>query len=591
MSALAYILSYMVNQSLIDVVKNQLAGGIGEQEIREFLRRRGTTEDEVREIFEILSPDAPALREIPIVESSAVPVDQPIEKRVTPSVPEVSVAHGVVREVPPLSPSVPFAATVADQSIPAEVKTVPINTSSGIVLPPIPNRRRQIAIGIFIAAGALLIGGGIYVYSTYFASPDKVMDAMISNVRDVRSFAFSGELAITTNEAASLTSAISSAENPFTGILASVQGPVTFTLKASGVFDALDERRPKISAIFDATIDKWALGDFAFDIEYRNLDRNNYIKINALPDAGFLSLSFLKNTWFMIQDKEAKEQLGAPIDSSDIIVPTATQEQRDQLRDAWQSHRFLTVVETFPSEDIDGVSTHHYALAFDKEAFKAWITTTDAIMQQEPTDQRELEESLSAMTIRTMEVWIGKRDRLPHKVLLQASIQDVADSSKVFDLTFTAYGKDFNTPMDVVAPEGAKSFEEVLRGVFAQMLGSGSSTTTLATPQARNDQRKKDISILADAIKKNMADNGDVFSCAAGPFPRKATFLGSPGFGSTGYAIEFCLVPKYLDRLPKDPTKGVLGMTGYSAYYDPKTKKVTVRAPYAEGGVKISITK
>lgn len=577
----------MVNQALIDVVKNQLAGGISEQEVREFLRRRGTGEAEIGEIFEILSAEITPLADIPVAEPAVVASPEPLSAPVAE--PMTTVAHGIEREVPPLQPSAPFAPVSAD--LQPSLAAQPI--SGGIVLPPASNRKKMVlVIGTIVGILALLIGGGAYLYSAYFVSPDKVMDRMIFNLRDVRSAAFSLEVRMTTSEVASLVSSTSTAPNPFLSMFAAQQGPVSSTLTASGAFDLLEEANPKVSVAFGATMDKWPLGDFALGAEYRNLDRKNYIKVNDVPDLGFFSLAFLKNKWFMIDDKDAKSQLGSSQGSSDTIIPAVTQDQRDRLADAWQDNRFLIVDKKLATQEIDGVATHHYGLIFDKEAYRAWLIATDGILQQDPVDQAELDATLDALTVSGIEIWIGKRDGLPHKFTIQASMRGDGASKGDVTISVTGTGKGFGEPQSIVAPEGVQSFEAVLQGIFGQMLGEGAPKADVpVTPQARNEQRRKDIAVIADAIRQNMRDNGGTFTCSAGAFPQKATFLGAAGFGMTGYAIESCLVPKYLSEMPKDPTQGGLGMTGYSAYYDPKTKKITVRAPYAEAGAKITITK
>ncbi|AKM78251.1 MAG: hypothetical protein UY31_C0012G0004 [Candidatus Wolfebacteria bacterium GW2011_GWE1_48_7] len=572
----------MVNQALIDVVKNQLAGGIGEQEIREFLRRRGTSDDEVQEIFKALSVRVPTLSEIPVTESVPALPEQSLP---VPAAPEISVAHGIEREIPPLQPSAPFE--------PLSLEPAPVreDTSSGIVLPPVLSRgKRIIRIGSIIASVVLVLVGGAYAYTVYFASPEQILDRMILQVRDVRAMAFATEINVTAS-GGSLFATAASSTNPFAGMLMGQEQPTKLTVTSSGAFDFRDEVSPKVSILFEADTDKWPLGDFALGAEYRNLDRKNYVKVNNIPDLGFFSLSFLKNKWFVIEDKEAKTQLGASTGSSETVIPDITQEQRNQLADAWGDHRFLTVNKRLSPEEIDGVAMHHFSLAFDKEKFKEWIIVTDAIMQNEPTDVSEMDETLSFLNVDAMETWIGKRDSLPYKYTAQISLRDKVDASRMTTMNIVLTGKNFGKNQEIIAPDGAQSFEEVLQGIFGQMLGAGAPTSVPATPQARNDQRRKDVTLIADAIKKNVSDNGGTFMCATGPLPQKATFLGAAGFGMSGYAIESCLVPKYLPAMPKDPTKGGLGMSGYSAYYDSVTKRITVRAPYAEEGSKITITK
>lgn len=610
----------MINQALFDVVKNQLAGGVSDQEIMEFLRRRGVDDVEIKELFEAVSPNAPALSDIPVpvvhaeqvlsvnkqsiaaeaetkettpIMEAAKPVNIPVPFPVT------SEAHGVVREIPPLQPSAPFAVsnTVEQGPVlkasgpiaetPVVQQPIPVVTS-GITLPPVGGRKRLTGIIAAIVIGAgLLVGGGLYAYTAYFASSEAVMDRMINNLFGLRSATFSGEATITTNEVESLAA---STTNPFAGMFA-IQGPVTATIKTSGLLDMIDVSQPKLLIAFDATMDKWPLGDFVLGAEYRNLDRMSYVKFDTVPDLGFFSVSFLKNKWFMIKDQEAKSQLGVA-DASNSVLPTVTEEQRAQLSIAWQENRFLAVRESLGGEMLDGVSTRHYTLAFDPDAFKRWSIKADEIMGNPVSDVATLDEALARITVEDMQIWIGRRDGLPHKVSIQASMRSERESGRTSAVTVVLAGNNFNQPIDITVPEGAKPVEEALQGIFGQMLGKESGTTPLTTPSARNKQRRKDVSAIADAIKKNMADNNGSFVCAAGSLPIKATFLGATGPGGVvGYAIESCLAPKYLQAMPRDPSKGSFATSAYSAFYDPKTKWITVRAPYAEGGVKISVIK
>ena len=604
----------MINQALFGVVKNQLASGVSEQEVMEFLRRRGVEEEEIREIFETLSPGAPSLGDIPVPTVEAEPI-RPVaeDMKQEPSVakeveqidipaplPTTSEAHGVVREIPPLQPSAPFVASSALGQLEAAESRVPtaeptvvqreaLVVPSGVVLSPVGGRKRLIAviIAIVVVVG-LLIGGSLYAYDAYFASPEHVMDHMIDNLRGVRSAAFSGEMTITTSEVGSLASTTTSAANPFAGMFA-IQGPVIATIKASGLFDALNAEHPKLLVTLDATMDKWPLGDFVLGAEYRNIDKTSYLNIDDVPDLGFFSLSFLKNKWFMIKDREAKSQLGIT-SAPDSVIPAITDEQRTKLSEAWQADRFFVVTKSFGGETLDGISMRHYALTFDPDAFKRWDAQTNEILGNPKTDTTALDEMLARSTIEDLQIWIGRWDGLPHKVSMRISMRSRNDPSKTTAVNIVLHGDNFNKPMDVTVPEGAKPVEEALQGIFGQMLGG--EKTALTTPAARNEQRRTDVTAIAQAIKKNMADNGGSFVCAAGPLPAKATFLGAAGPGGIpGYQIESCLVPKYLQVMPKDPSKGSFATSAYSAFYDQKTKKITVRAPYAELGVKISTVK
>ncbi|EKD23571.1 MAG: hypothetical protein ACD_81C00218G0015 [uncultured bacterium] len=592
----------MIHQALIDVVKSQLGGGVSETEVREFLLRRGTSDEEIQEIFELISPDAPTLREIPLepVEQTIPTLDPIIEPVVaeipTPEpvvaapivadIPAQSVAHGVVRDIPPISPSVPFAMTNGTQplvaSIPASMtESLTVATSEAQPIEE-KSKKKRIALITGLIGGIVILGAsGWFAYSVFLASPEKVLDVMMLNLRDVRSGAFSGEVTLQTNALLdSLTSATSTRDSQFAPLFA-IDGAVTIRAKASGAIDMIDSTNKKSYFISELSMDKWPMGDFILGAEYRNVAQRTYVQIKDVPDLGFFSLSFLKNSWFMLENTDVAAQLGTEERAA------LTEEQRGQLIDAWRENRFLLVNATLPAEDIEGVATRHYALTLDKEAFVSWIITANAIMQNPPTDQGSLAKQLDSLTINTFELWVGRRDRLPHKLLLEATMRDTSDASKTSAISIALTGKDFNKPVDVIVPEDAKSFEEVLQGIFGQMLGGQEAkVSSSTTPQVRNTQRKKDVTIIADAIKKNIAQNNGTFVCATGVLPQKATFI-----GKDGYDVEPCIRSITLPTLPKDPTKGTATITGYSLFYDAKTNKLTVRAPYAELGVKISITK
>lgn len=583
---------HMENQALITVVKNQLAAGVSEKEVKEFLRRRGSDESEIADIFEFVSAESLTIRDIPVV-SEQPATSEPVISASGPSASDqmTSEAHGVMRNVPPLQPSVPFDASAksgqqadvsASPTLPqaTNIATESTAVSSVSATPSMPRHKRKIAvIASVVAVSSILIGGFMYAYSLYSADPEKVIDRAVANMIGVDSFAFSGDMVVRTGDSGVV--ATSSATNSFAAIFAT-QGSVTISAKLSGSVDATEREHPKSSALIEMTMDKWPFGDFALVAEYRNRDGMNYVKADTVPNFGFLNLDFLKGKWFKADDREVKSQFGLAL--TDIPVGAllaAPAERRDAVVQAWSEHRFLAVSEVLPAEDIDGVFANHYRLAFDAQAFKDWSAQTGI----------PIGEALDRMTFDTIEVWIGKRDMLLHKAAIQVSVRSKANQNDVSAVTIVLSANKFNKAMDVTVPEEAQPMEYAIQGIFGQLLGTGARPPGLTTLKERNDQRRKDITAIADAIKKNMTDNGGSFFCSAGPLPQKPTFLGFAWFGMEGYPIVSCLVPKYLSEMPKDPTKGTLGTSGYSAFYDRNIKKITVRAPYAEGGAKISITK
>lgn len=577
----------MINQALVEVVKNQLSAGVSEADVREFLRRRGTDEAEIREMFDtvvLAMPDLDRVMSVeipaPVAEPELTPTPiEPILGKVSPvpvvepvvsieSAPAETEAHGVVREVPPLQPTVPFAG--ATGAFPA-LTVAPISQS---VSPNIDRKRRVFAFVMGAIGIVALFVGGRFVYSIYFGSPESQLDRMMANIRGVRSFAFSGQTDMRVSEF-SVPFFSANSTDPLIRALAILE-PVTFTTTISGAYDIHDESVPKLVATMLASSDKWALGDFSLGLAYRGIGQADYFSFSDLPDLGFLHLDFLRDKWFATGDSGIREQMGLPVGGFRLAVPVFAQAWRNASFSAWREYRFFAVVDSLGSESVDGVSAWHYSLAFDPDAFASWAVLVGSIANGSLTDAEanELRATAHRWSFDDIQLWIGKRDGLPRKIAIRANVTTIGEPAKHtgVDATFTV--SRFNDNMDISVPEGATSIDEALQGLFGQLIGT---TVAPKTALERNARRVADIESIASAIQKNMTDNSGVFSCVAGALPARVTIL-----GSRGYAIESCLAPRYLRALPRDPNRGTATISGYSVSYDQKTNKLIVSVPYAE---------
>ena len=118
--------------------------------------------------------------------------------------------------------------------------------------------------------------------------------------------------------------------------------------------------------------------------------------------------------------------------------------------------------------------------------------------------------------------------------------------------------------------------------------------------QARNATRSSNVNAILNAIGQNMADNNGNWTCAAGPLPSTATFMGAgaSASGTTPYDIHDCITPIYVSVLPIDPTTGVFNSAtdyyaGYTVSQDVQGR-VTIAAPVTEippASAPISVTR
>ncbi len=104
---------------------------------------------------------------------------------------------------------------------------------------------------------------------------------------------------------------------------------------------------------------------------------------------------------------------------------------------------------------------------------------------------------------------------------------------------------------------------------------------------ARNAQRKADVNLILNAIYQYSIDYNGALPSTISSTVRNICSSGAES--CTGVSLRI-LEGKYLPRIPKDPQWGDDKVTGYTIVKD-ATQRITVTAPYAEGSVKISVTR
>jgi prepilin-type N-terminal cleavage/methylation domain-containing protein len=114
--------------------------------------------------------------------------------------------------------------------------------------------------------------------------------------------------------------------------------------------------------------------------------------------------------------------------------------------------------------------------------------------------------------------------------------------------------------------------------------------------RARNSERTAHLNVIANAVRRNYADNRNAFSCAAGQVPTSSRRM---AVGTGSYDIASCLIPVYLFTLPHDPSLPSAYFsstasydTGYDILRNATTGEITLTAPGTEANVPvISITR
>lgn len=104
---------------------------------------------------------------------------------------------------------------------------------------------------------------------------------------------------------------------------------------------------------------------------------------------------------------------------------------------------------------------------------------------------------------------------------------------------------------------------------------------------ARNAQRRADVNAILNAIYQYSIDYNGALPSTISSTVRNICSSGVETCAGVSLRI---LETKYLASIPKDPQWGDDKITGYTIVKD-ATQRITVTAPYAEGSVKISVTR
>lgn len=295
-----------------------------------------------------------------------------------------------------------------------------------------PARRiNKTLLAVVSILGILIIGGGVFGYFYYFQeTPEKVIEKMKTRLTEVKTLEYQGEIS---------------------------DFSINFNINFNGKSDVGDLNNPK--GLFAFNIKQ---GESALGLEIRTIDKVVYIKLNGLPNlAGSFDLSVLSNQWIKIDTAPIKE---------DQKQQELTPEQVEKLKQIVKQAEIFKVTEKLASEKNGEVNTHHYKFLIDKNELKKLIVDIIKVVQDKTLTNEELAEFdkvLEAIETLGGEIWIGKKDYLPYKILLM--LKETAESKTAGQLqlmTVTLSFKNYNKPVQIDIPSSVKSIEEI----FGQQL-------------------------------------------------------------------------------------------------------------------------
>lgn len=422
----------MINQQLLDYIKQQLQQGTDREKINNFLMANGWQVSDIKEAFD-----------------SIIPSNQPVQ---------------------PTSPNI---------STPQSFSTFSSQPQNGM---------SKTLLAVILIVGVLIVGGGAFAYFNYFQSPEKIVQKMITKLTEIKSLEYSGEIKTEVNAGDLLGGGnLLQPTQPVSNNKTS-----NFSVNFNGVSDTNDLNNPKGSFSFNINTDALGQENFTLGLEVRTIDKIVYIKLSNLPNLGFFDLTAVSNQWIKVDTEALKKQFGLEKIEEQLKEAQKKQElspeQIEKLKTAVQQHKVFKITESLAGEKIEGVDTYHYKFTIDKEEIKKLLTDISQITQDKTLTEKELadfDESFKAIELSEGEIWIGKKDFLPYKISLSSVIKETEKSKTSGKVSFTLLFKNFNKPVQIEIPAPVKTLEEILGGLFGGLSGGGLQQPTFSLPTGR----------------------------------------------------------------------------------------------------------
>lgn len=320
-------------------------------------------------------------------------------------------------------------------------------------LAPVQPKRRKLKLFAIIAGViVVLLGASAAAYFTYYLpnQPENVLKTALVNSfsKDkISSAHFKGEINVKDTQNDALSVAFEGASNQ--------EGAATFTAN----IDAL---------VTTVTVDARTVDGKTFYAKVGGLEGLPELLSasgNEQSAAYAPLLAALDEQWYEINESLLQQMFGGALDTGLL-----TDEDRQKIAKAYEQHQFLKIQETLPDEKIDGTDSHHYKVAIDNTKLKDFMSAIKSANVSFFKLSEEMVKSFNDAINDTdfskypVEVWIAKDSKLFTQFKFT-----VQEDDATMDLTLTI--TDYNKPVEVEKPEGAKSILEVLGTLFEAAQG------------------------------------------------------------------------------------------------------------------------
>ena len=329
-----------------------------------------------------------------------------------------------------------------------------------------PRERGSVGLLAVLVIVGIVVGGGAFAYFNYFQSPEAIVQRMTAKLADIASLEYSGDI----NIVADVGGVLGGSANPRSSARQNEED--NLSIRFTGSSDIRNLNDPKGSFSFAIRTDVLPPGEFTFGLETRIIGKTIYVKLSDAPKVGSFDLRGIKDQWIKIDASALKQQFGLRITKGAQEEQELSPEQIEKIKAAVRRAKIFTITEKSGNEEIEGVSTHHYAFVINKEGIKNLLIEINTIVHDKPLTEKELADLdaiLGAIESPGGELWVGKNDLLPYKTSLHFAIQESGKAGISGNVGLILQFKNFNKPVQIEIPAPAKTLQEILGGLFGAL--------------------------------------------------------------------------------------------------------------------------
>lgn len=296
-------------------------------------------------------------------------------------------------------------------------------------------------------------------------TPDQVVSRMIRTMGTARTAEFAG----------TLTANIEGSKNPLSSLMGGKKEnemkPVAFSLGFSGTAAFANWTKPQSSLKLTLTSPEFPNNGSA-EAEFMMVGSDKYFKFNAIPLLGTFDFSELNNMWVHVDPKGLEKTV-----TEDAVTVTSTalsEEKMEKLKRIINSADILRVTEDVGQEDIAGIATYHYKVSVDEAEVMRTVREISQLVNGKAMsidEEQKMTEFWTRTEIGNVQLWIGTTDYYLYRVSSDVTVAKTDKEPSSGKLSLDLQLRNFNNPITIEAPAGAKPMIEFMTKLFGVMTG------------------------------------------------------------------------------------------------------------------------